>query len=97
MALDKSGIFRCQKLLDNGYDEIFVHGLGMAINRAINMGLQLKRRALGSIDLEVNTSTVEVTDDLYPLLDDGDARTRRRFVSALHIRLFRPELPVNDY
>uniref|UniRef100_A0A914WAV0 Ribonuclease P protein subunit p20 n=1 Tax=Plectus sambesii TaxID=2011161 RepID=A0A914WAV0_9BILA len=88
---------RCEKLLEGQFNEIYVHGLGNAVNRAINLSLQLKRRALGSIDLDVNTSTMEMTDDLIPLVDDADFRTRSRFVSAVHIRVFRPDSPVDDY
>ena len=36
---------RCQQLLDNSetsVDSLVIHGLGKAINRAINMALQLK-------------------------------------------------------
>lgn len=36
-------INKCQKVLDSKqFDEIIIHGLGKAVNRAINMGLQLK-------------------------------------------------------
>jgi len=93
----KAQIARCQKLLDNGYDAIYIHGLGAAVNRAINLSLQLKRRGLGSLDLAINTSTVEVTDDLEPLLDDLESQVRVRNCSAVHIKIFRPDLPVTDY
>jgi len=93
----KSQLARCEKLLDTGFDSIFVHGLGAAVNRAINLSLQLKRRGLGSLDVAVNTSTVEVTDDLEPLLDELESQTRVRNCSAVHIKIFRPDLPVADY
>ena len=93
----KAQMNRCQKMLDNGVQEIYIHGLGNAVKRTINLGLQLKRRAMGSVELDVNTSTVQVTDDLFPLIDDGDLRIRKRFVSGIHIRVFRPEVPVVGY
>jgi len=93
----KAQLARCQKLLDSGYDFVCIHGLGAAVNRAINLSLQLKRRGLGSLDLAMNTSTVEVTDDLEPLLDDLESQTRVRNCSAVHIKIFRPDLPVSDY
>jgi hypothetical protein len=38
-----------------------------------------------------------MTDDLYPLVDDADIGIRHRFVSAVHIRVYRPTIPVDDY
>jgi len=93
----KAQLARCQKLLDGGYDQVFVHGLGVAVNRAINLALQIKRRGLGSIDLDVNTSTIDVTDDLEPLMDHLDPKSHFRHVSAVHIRIFRPETPVENF
>jgi len=103
----KAQLSKCQKLLESGgFDEIYVHGLGSAVNRAINLGLQVKRRGLGSLDLAVNTSTVEVTDELEPLLMEDDAAaaaasetplTRIRNCSAVHIKIFRCESAVQDY
>lgn len=49
---------RCRKLLDQGFDEIWIHGLGPAINRGINLALQLKRQMLGTVDVDVKTATV---------------------------------------
>ena len=80
---------RCMKLLDSEYEEIFIHGLGAAVNRAINLALQLERKYLGMVELETETSTLEVTDQLLPLLDDLEAKSRSRFISAVHIRLYK--------
>ena len=55
---------RCQGLFDTGAQEVYIHGLGAAVNRAMNLALLLKCRSLGSLELSPNTSTVEVTDDL---------------------------------
>jgi len=93
----KAQLSRCEKLLDSGFDTINIHGLGAAVNRAINLALQLKRRGLGSLDLAINTSTVEVTDDLEPLLDDLESQSRVRNCSAIHIKLFRSDHPVLDF
>ncbi|KAK3591305.1 hypothetical protein CHS0354_004355 [Potamilus streckersoni] len=81
---------RCQKLLDNGND-VFVHGLGAAINRAINLALQLKARGLGTIEIGTHTSTVELVDDLEPQNDELDHETFTRNNSAVHIRVFRQQ------
>lgn len=93
----KAQLARCEKLLDSGFDSVYIHGLGAAVNRAINLALQLKRRGLGSLDMAVNTSTVGVTDDLEPLLDDMESQTRVRNCSAIHIKIFRADSPVTDY
>lgn len=93
----KAQLARCEKLLDSGFDAVYIHGLGAAVNRAINLALQLKRRGVGSLDLAINTSTVEVTDDLEPLLDDIESQTRVRNCSAVHIKIFRADVPVTDY
>lgn len=38
----KAQLSRCEKLINNGENELFIHGLGNACNRAINLALQLK-------------------------------------------------------
>ncbi|KAL3873050.1 hypothetical protein ACJMK2_036211 [Sinanodonta woodiana] len=92
----KMQLARCQKLLDNGND-VYVHGLGAAINRAINLALQLKARGLGTIEVGIHTSTVELVDDLEPQNDDLDHETFTRNNSAVHIRVFRQQnLRVDD-
>ncbi|XP_072176534.1 ribonuclease P protein subunit p20-like [Diadema setosum] len=80
---------RCEKLLDAGEAEIHIHGLGAAINRALNLALQLESRALGTLQLAVSTDTVDLVDDVEPLCDDADFDVRERTNSAVHIRLFR--------
>lgn len=40
---------------------------------------------------------LEVTDELWPLVDDLDVQMRIRNLSAVHIRVFRPAVPVEDY
>lgn len=81
---------RCQRILDNG-NLVCIHGLGTAINRAINLAMQLKNNGTGTVELAVHTSTVELTDDIEPLTDDRDADTLSRNNSAIHIRVFRPD------
>jgi len=80
---------RCMKLFESGFNEIYIHGLGAAVNRAINLSLQIKKSGLGTIDLAVNTSTVELTDDYEPETDNLEHETRTRYNSAVHIWLFR--------
>ena len=83
---------RCQKLLDS-VNEVFIHGLGTAVNRAINLALQLKERGLGTVEVATHTSTVELVDDLEPETDELEPETRSRHNSAVHIRVYRLEPP----
>ena len=94
----KAQLGRCLRLLEEkGFQELTLHGLGPAINRASNLALQLKRRGLGSLQIEVNTATLHLTDDLLPLIDDAEQTVQRRPVSAIHIRVFKSHTPVTDY
>ncbi|KAI8744588.1 ribonuclease P protein subunit p20 [Biomphalaria glabrata] len=81
---------KCQKLLDSG-NEVVIHGLGKAVNRAINLALQLKAKGNGTIKLAIQTSTVNLIDDLMPETDDGEAKTLYRNNSAVHICVYRSE------
>ena len=86
-----SQLARCRKLLDQGVNVLNIHGLGAAINRAINLALQLKETHSETLEVSATTSTVEVTDDLEPLTDADDYHTQTRHVSALHITLYRTQ------
>ena len=86
----KAQLARCQKMLDSDCHVIYIHGLGAATNRAVNLALQLKERSLGTIDVAVNTSTVELVDDLEPQVDHLEPQTQIRNNSAIHIKVFRP-------
>ncbi|CAG5123237.1 unnamed protein product [Candidula unifasciata] len=78
---------KCQKLLDSG-NEVIIHGLGKAVNRAINLALQLKERGNGTVQICCQTSTVDLVDELIPEAD-GDVKTSMRSNSAIHIRVYR--------
>ncbi|XP_043393550.1 ribonuclease P protein subunit p20 [Chelonia mydas] len=93
----KAQLSRCQKLLGpaGGCAEICIHGLGLAINRAINIALQLQAAGAGALRLAANTSTVELADGLEPQGDE-DGRpplARARNNSAIHIRVCRASPP----
>lgn len=79
----------CEKLLDGGLPEITIHGLGDAVNRAINLALQLQINQRGSLQISCATSTVELIDDLVSQKDDIESRTQQRYNSAIHIKASR--------
>ncbi|XP_038072300.1 ribonuclease P protein subunit p20-like isoform X2 [Patiria miniata] len=85
----KAQMARCQEMLDTGVDEIHVHGLGAAVNLAVNLALQLQKCSLYTLQISVNTSTVELLDDLEPRRDDVEPGTRERSNSAVHIKISR--------
>lgn len=82
-----SQLKKCEKLLESGESEIFIHGLGVAVHIAINLALQLQRE--WSLEVSAKTATVELTDDLQPLTDTRPFQTRERKNSSIHIRLYR--------
>lgn len=83
---------RCEKLLSDGESEIVIHGLGAAVPRAVNLALQLKTKHLGTVEVAVNTSTVDIIDDLEPVDDQGEYETHTRQNSSVHIRVYRTAL-----
>jgi len=85
----KQQLKRCQKILDHG-NLVCIHGLGQAINRAVNLALQLQAGGMGSVELATHTDTVELLDDIEPLTDERGAEVLSRNSSAVHIRVYRP-------
>nr|XP_056719780.1 ribonuclease P protein subunit p20 [Euleptes europaea] len=87
----KAQLSRCQKLLGPGgsCSEICIHGLGLAISRAINIALQLEATGGGALQLAANTSTVELADVAEPEGDGEEPLARTRNNSAIHIRVCR--------
>eukprot|EP00035_Acanthoeca_spectabilis_P009378 m.166444 g.166444 ORF g.166444 m.166444 type:complete len:226 (+) comp14705_c0_seq5:278-955(+) len=81
---------KAEKLLSQKYPSICIHGLGAAINRAINLAMQLQAKSPVPLVLSATTSTVPLVDDLIPtkdlLLKD---RTQIRNNSAIHIELIK--------
>ncbi|CAN8022880.1 hypothetical protein HPB47_025867 [Ixodes persulcatus] len=86
----KAQLERCRKLLDSGKTEVFVHAMGAAVSRAINLALQIQTHFQGLVELDVRTSTVDVVDDVEPQLDELEPFTQTRQTSGVHIRLFVP-------
>ncbi|XP_068633459.1 ribonuclease P protein subunit p20 [Battus philenor] len=85
----KAQLDKCCDLLTKGEKEIILHGLGAAIQRCCNLALQLETLFSGTCQIEVNTGTVDLVDDLEPLMDDLDFGAQVRHSSSIHIRIFR--------
>ncbi|KAJ3163699.1 ribonucleases P/MRP protein subunit pop7 [Geranomyces michiganensis] len=81
---------RAQMLLD-GPDFTFltIHGLGAAINPAIELALHLKEQYQDQIAWTISLSTVTLVDDVEPEELDDDITTETRQNSAVHIRVFK--------
>jgi len=78
----------CKNCLNKKSDEIIIHALGNAINRALNLALVLEDSMRGSLQISVVTGSVKVTDDIIASLDD-DIESTQRVVSAVHILVAR--------
>lgn len=84
---------RCQDILDSS-EVAYVHGLGAAVSRAVNVALAIQKNNCGSVDLDVRTATVNLVDDIDYADEDRIPSVQTRPNSVVHIKLFRPELPV---
>ncbi|XP_034671526.1 ribonuclease P protein subunit p20 isoform X1 [Drosophila subobscura] len=79
---------RCKELLNSGVKEIFLHCMGYSITRGLNLALRLIKNSEGALGYTINTSTIQLVDELHPLCDEDDITFRQRNNSALHIRIF---------
>lgn len=78
-----------EEMLNNAFDEVFIHGMGASINKALVFAMEVERRFGGSVKSDIQTSTVQCTDDIVSLLDLDQSETRHRSVSAVHVHLYR--------
>jgi len=82
---------RCSKLINNNENEIVIYCLGAAIQRGILLALQVCEKHI-AYNCDTKTFSTALIDDLEPAADDEDYEMRRRFNSALRIRVFRTDL-----
>mmetsp|Transcript_137724 Transcript_137724/g.427914 ORF Transcript_137724/g.427914 Transcript_137724/m.427914 type:complete len:139 (+) Transcript_137724:41-457(+) len=74
-----------RRLFDRkGHSEVFLHGMGPTIPKAVHLGQDVLQCYSGELGLEPSIGTVEVVDDI---LDSFEAEERR--VSSLTLRLYR--------
>ena len=74
---------RCQKLIDGGESEVYLHALGAAIPRALNLALKVKKFYGEQVSLDTATSTVELTDDFQRISNSNE----QRYNSGVYIKL----------
>ncbi|KAH8421476.1 hypothetical protein KR009_008762, partial [Drosophila setifemur] len=88
----KAQLRRCKELLDAGTKEIFLHCMGYSVTRGLNLALRLVEDSEGALDYVINTSTIQLVDELHPLCDAEDVTFRKRNNSALHIKIYNRSL-----
>merc|ERR1711916_57363 len=88
-----SQLNRAQLLIDSGEREVFIHGLGAAVNRAINLALQLQRRNAETLEVSLKTDTVLLIDDFESadLAAHAGIESAARLNSAVHISVSRKQ------
>ncbi len=93
----KAQLDRCQTLIEKGESEIYLHSLGAAIPRALNLSLQIQKANSNTVTLETQTSTVELTDDFEPITNEGTESSQSRLNSAVHIKIcYNPNRPERE-
>ncbi|CAI5447805.1 unnamed protein product [Caenorhabditis angaria] len=80
---------KAAEMLNNSFDEIFIHGMGASLNKAMVFALEVERKFAGSVKSDVLTSTVQVTDEIFSFSDEHENNLRNRPISAVHIHLYR--------
>lgn len=85
----KAQLEKCTYMIRNfkkSDDFVVLHAMGPAINRAVNLALKLKKERT-YLDMNCYTSSIEMEDDLIPLMDNLDISVQHRFISAIHIKI----------
>ena len=77
----KSQLDRCRQFIEKGEAEFYLHALGAAIPRALNLALQIQKDNCNTVALDTVTSTLELTDDFEPIQPDS------KHNSAVHIKV----------
>ncbi|CAH0380925.1 unnamed protein product [Bemisia tabaci] len=81
----KGQLSKCEKLLSSENSFVILHGLGHAVLRTISLALELQRTHYDTLEIHVNTSTIDLVDDLEPLNDESEYEVQTRQNSAVHI------------
>ena len=87
---------RCLKLLESGYTEVFLHGLGASVDRTVNLALELKLELDPLLEVSAKTGTLTMTDELRKVNGDASSEFGSRYCSVIHIRVFKNSCFVNS-
>ncbi|KAJ3352299.1 ribonucleases P/MRP protein subunit pop7 [Allomyces javanicus] len=83
-------VARAIKLLEEMQEPfVTVHGLGKCIHKAVMVATTVERRSLGTLVLDVTTSTQRVVDELDYVDEDLEPELDVRSSSAIHIKISR--------
>lgn len=83
-------INRIHSLLEKGHPKVFIHGLGIAVNKAVEVALRFKE-LYPTVEWEITTNTETLFDDLEPIELDDDSQVTTRNNSAIHIAMSIPK------
>jgi len=81
---------RVHQLIRSGENEVFLHALGAAIPRALNLALKVKKEYGEEVSLETATNTVELTDDFESTNTSNSEESngqRTRFNSGVYVKI----------
>ncbi|KAK7073796.1 hypothetical protein SK128_027628 [Halocaridina rubra] len=82
----KNQFDRARSLLRNEGDYIIIHGLGVAVEKGINLTLKIKN-ALPELSLTTQTSGFHANEELaLEVTADGQAR----YINVVHMKLMKP-------
>jgi len=94
----KAQLDRVHQLISSGENEVYLHALGAAIPRALNLALKVKKNYGDRVTLDTATNTVELTDD-FERVDESSAtaaggQSRTRLNSGVYVKItFAPTPP----
>ncbi|XP_044760015.1 ribonuclease P protein subunit p20-like isoform X1 [Coccinella septempunctata] len=87
----KAFFSKCEKLISKDFEEIVLYCMGASISKGICLALELCEK-YPVYQINANTFTSEVTDDLEPTVDDADYEVNKRSKSALRIKISKTNL-----
>lgn len=64
-----------------------IHGLGVAIKKAVDVANFVAQAHAGSLSISVRTSSIPLVDDYEPLVADLPPISQIRLGSAIHVTL----------
>jgi len=82
---------RVHHLINSGESDVYLHALGAAIPRALNLALKVKKYYGEQVSLDTATNTVELTDDFERIVqnteDSQHLQQRTRLNSGVYVKI----------